>query len=181
MWERFFEEDEGVAQMIWIHYGGKISEISESALPFPHRAGVLYKIQHSTSWTDGGNEVASKHVSWIRSFYSYIRDSPDLLFTYGADGSGGGAEPDHSLVENSAASGDDNGKYVSKSPREAYINYRDLDIGTNNVKGDTSYKQASAWGKKYFKNNFDRLVHVKTVVDPGNFFRHEQSIPPFSF
>ncbi|KAI6693681.1 hypothetical protein NL676_021391 [Syzygium grande] len=28
------------------------------------------------------------------------------FFTYGADGSGGGAEPDRSLVENSAASGD---------------------------------------------------------------------------
>ncbi|XP_030551574.1 berberine bridge enzyme-like 15 [Rhodamnia argentea] len=147
MWERFFEEDEGVPLMIWNHYGGKMGEISESALPFPHRAGVLYKIQHLTSWTDaeGGNEAAPKHVSWIRSFYSYMA------------------------------------QYVSKSPREAYINYRDLDIGTNNVIGNTDYKQASVWGKKYFKNNFDRLVHVKTTVDPGNFFRHEQSIPPFSF
>jgi hypothetical protein len=30
------------------------------------------------------------------------------------------------------------------------------------------------------KNNFDRLVHVKTKVDPANFFRNEQSIPPLS-
>ncbi|XVF04142.1 hypothetical protein REPUB_Repub05bG0056500 [Reevesia pubescens] len=67
--------------------------------------------------------------------------------------------------------------YVSKSPREAYVNYRDLDIGTNNIKGNTSYAQASIWGRKYFKNNFDRLVRVKTMVDPGNFFMHEQSIP----
>jgi hypothetical protein len=37
------------------------------------------------------------------------------------------------------------------------------------------------WGNKYFKNNFDRLVHVKTIVDPANFFQNEQSIPPFSF
>ncbi|KAF8024812.1 hypothetical protein BT93_F1854 [Corymbia citriodora subsp. variegata] len=144
MWERFFEEDEGVAQMIWNPYGGKMAEIPESAIPFPHRAGVLYKIQHITAWTTGGNEVAPKHVSWIRSFYSYMA------------------------------------QYVSKSPREAYINYRDLDIGMNNVIGSTSYKQASVWGKKYFKKNFDRLVRVKTVVDPENFFRHEQSIPPFS-
>ncbi|XP_048141239.1 berberine bridge enzyme-like 26 [Rhodamnia argentea] len=144
MWEKFFEEDEGVPRMIWNPYGGKMAEIAESAIPFPHRAGVLYKIQHITAWTTGGNEVAPKHVSWIRSFYSYMA------------------------------------QYVSKSPREAYINYRDLDIGMNNVEGDTSYKQASAWGKKYFKNNFDRLVLVKTAVDPDNFFRHEQSIPPFS-
>ncbi|KAK7400212.1 hypothetical protein VNO78_11412 [Psophocarpus tetragonolobus] len=67
--------------------------------------------------------------------------------------------------------------YVSKSPRVAYQNYRDLDIGVNNH-GYTSYKQASIWGHKYFKNNFNRLVRVKAKVDPLNFFRNEQSIPP---
>ncbi|GMI99600.1 hypothetical protein like AT4G20820 [Hibiscus trionum] len=69
--------------------------------------------------------------------------------------------------------------FVSKSPREAYINYRDLEIGTNKINNDKgSYAQARIWGLKYFKNNFDRLVHVKTKVDPENFFRNEQSIPP---
>ncbi|XWS13320.1 hypothetical protein CRYUN_Cryun36dG0027500 [Craigia yunnanensis] len=66
--------------------------------------------------------------------------------------------------------------FVSKSPREAYVNYRDLDIGMND--GNTSYVKASVWGRKYFKQNFDRLVYVKTMVDPENFFKHEQSIPP---
>ncbi|KAL3616809.1 hypothetical protein CASFOL_039203 [Castilleja foliolosa] len=71
--------------------------------------------------------------------------------------------------------------YVSQSPRAAYFNYRDLDIGMNNNEGNnTSYRQASAWGRRYFKNNFDRLVRVKTRVDPSNFFRNEQSIPPMS-
>ncbi|KAL9456455.1 hypothetical protein AB3S75_005642 [Citrus x aurantiifolia] len=69
--------------------------------------------------------------------------------------------------------------YVSKNPRAAYVNCRDLDIGTNN-KGYTSYKQASIWGLKYFNKNFNRLVHVKTMVDAGNFFRNEQSFPPLS-
>jgi hypothetical protein len=68
-------------------------------------------------------------------------------------------------------------RYVSKFPRAAYFNYRDLDLGTNN-EGNTSYAQASVWGLKYFKNNFKRLVRVKTEVDPSNFFRNEQSIPP---
>ncbi|XP_057980006.1 tetrahydroberberine oxidase-like [Malania oleifera] len=68
-------------------------------------------------------------------------------------------------------------RYVSKSPRAAYINYRDLELGVNAPRGSTSYKRASTWGLKYFKNNFNRLVHVKTMVDPGNFFRNEQSIP----
>ncbi|XP_042044433.1 tetrahydrocannabinolic acid synthase-like [Salvia splendens] len=68
--------------------------------------------------------------------------------------------------------------YVSSSPREAYLNYRDLDLGVNNVDGETSYEQASVWGKPYYKDNFDRLVRVKTIVDSENFFRNEQSIPP---
>ncbi|KAL4351702.1 hypothetical protein GQ457_06G038760 [Hibiscus cannabinus] len=66
--------------------------------------------------------------------------------------------------------------YVSKSPREAYINYRDLDIGVNQ-QDKTSYEEASVWGFKYFKTNFEKLVKVKSLVDPGNFFNHEQSIP----
>ncbi|WMV15544.1 hypothetical protein MTR67_008929 [Solanum verrucosum] len=69
-------------------------------------------------------------------------------------------------------------KYVSKSPRAAYFNYRDLDIGVNNINGNTSYEQARIWGVKYFKNNFDRLVKIKTKIDPTNIFRNEQSIPP---
>ncbi|KAK2640507.1 hypothetical protein Ddye_028302 [Dipteronia dyeriana] len=67
--------------------------------------------------------------------------------------------------------------YVSKFPRGAYVNYRDLDLGVNQ-KGNTSFTEASVWGTKYFKGNFQRLVRVKTEVDPENFFRHEQSIPP---
>ncbi|XP_057809851.1 berberine bridge enzyme-like 18 [Salvia miltiorrhiza] len=67
-------------------------------------------------------------------------------------------------------------RYVTQNPRAAYFNYRDLDIGRNN-QGNTSYDQASVWGLSYFKNNFRRLVRVKTKVDPSNFFRNEQSIP----
>ena len=66
--------------------------------------------------------------------------------------------------------------YVSKSPRAAYLNYRDLDLGRNK-NGNTSYAQASIWGLKYYKINFNRLVQVKTKVDPSNFFRNQQSIP----
>ncbi|PON50327.1 Xanthine dehydrogenase C subunit [Parasponia andersonii] len=68
--------------------------------------------------------------------------------------------------------------YVSRFPREAYVNYRDLDLGIMNKKNQTSSAQASSWGNRYFKDNFNRLVRVKTKVDPDNFFRHEQSIPP---
>ncbi|XP_020586345.1 berberine bridge enzyme-like 22 [Phalaenopsis equestris] len=68
--------------------------------------------------------------------------------------------------------------YVSKNPRAAYLNYRDLDIGTN-VKGNkTTYWEARVWGERYYKGNFKRLAYVKGEVDPTNMFMNEQSIPP---
>jgi len=69
--------------------------------------------------------------------------------------------------------------YVSKSPRAAYFNYKDLDLGKNKHH-NTSYSKASVWGKKYFKGNFRRLIQIKTKFDPQNFFRNEQSIPPLN-
>ncbi|KAK9053802.1 hypothetical protein SSX86_024876 [Deinandra increscens subsp. villosa] len=68
--------------------------------------------------------------------------------------------------------------YVSKKPREAYVNFRDLDLGTNGNASGTSYVQALRWGRRYFKGNFEKLALVKGMVDPTNFFRNEQSIPP---
>ncbi|XP_047307607.1 berberine bridge enzyme-like 21 [Impatiens glandulifera] len=66
--------------------------------------------------------------------------------------------------------------YVSKNPRGAFLNYRDVDIGVNTF-GKNSYDEGKVYGEKYFMGNFDRLVKVKTAVDSGNFFRNEQSIP----
>nr|XP_043612998.1 berberine bridge enzyme-like 21 [Erigeron canadensis] len=67
--------------------------------------------------------------------------------------------------------------YVSKNPRGAFLNYRDLDIGVMKGTGKSGYNSGKVYGEKYFMGNFDRLVKVKTVVDPDNFFRNEQSIP----
>ncbi|KAJ1259496.1 hypothetical protein BS78_10G160400 [Paspalum vaginatum] len=73
------------------------------------------------------------------------------------------------------------GQYVSKNPREAYVNYRDLDIGQNVVVDDiTTFDSGEVWGDKYFAGNFRRLAAVKAAVDPTDFFRNEQSIPPQS-
>ncbi|RHN50404.1 putative tetrahydroberberine oxidase [Medicago truncatula] len=67
--------------------------------------------------------------------------------------------------------------YVSNSPREAFLNYRDADIGANHPSNVTRFGIAKTYGSKFFKGNFERLVSVKTKVDPENFFRYEQSIP----
>ncbi|KAL0396191.1 UNVERIFIED_CONTAM: Berberine bridge enzyme-like 15 [Sesamum calycinum] len=132
IWRLFYEPEAEEAEVILSPYGGRMDEISESAIPFPHRAGNLYKIQHLVYWEEAEAQNSDRYISWIRRLYSYMAP------------------------------------YVSRFPRAAYINYRDLDIGVNNNEGKISYAQASVWGIKYFKNNFERLVRVKTAIDPEN-------------
>ncbi|GFP84202.1 tetrahydrocannabinolic acid synthase [Phtheirospermum japonicum] len=139
LWRRIMEEDSPL--VIFNPYGGMMSKIPECETPFPHREGVLYKIQYLSLWSDGEKESRDKHVGWIRRLYEYMAD------------------------------------YVSMFPREAYVNYRDLDLGTNTNCSSSSFIEASVWGTKYYKGNFIRLVKVKTKFDPENFFRNEQSIP----
>lgn len=141
IWTMFGEPEADFAGMILNPYGGRMDEIAENEIPFPHRIGNLYKIQHVVYWMEEGREAEEKHIRWIRRLYAYM-------------------EP-----------------FVSMSPRAAYLNYRDLDLGVNDNNGYISYEEASVWGSKYFKNNFKRLAYVKTMVDPLNFFRNEQSIP----
>ncbi|XP_051129422.1 tetrahydroberberine oxidase-like [Andrographis paniculata] len=138
MWKLLLERAPDMAELLMVPYGGRMNEISESEIPFPHRAGTLYKFQQIAHWTRP--EQSKPSFSWVRNFYNYLTP------------------------------------FVSKSPRLAYLNYRDLDLGVNN--GDkTSYREASRWGLRYYKSNFKRLVQVKTMIDPTNYFRNEQSIP----
>ncbi|CAN1251552.1 Berberine bridge enzyme-like 19 [Linum perenne] len=145
IWEKLKEVDPQTGGLIMASYGGRMSEIPESSIPFPHRGGIIYQVEEVTFWVEDGEEAADRQINWLRGLYDYMAP------------------------------------YVSKNPREAYVNYRDLDIGSNAAvaAGDGgSYRRAKRWGSRYFKNNFDRLVRVKTAVDPSDFFRNEQSIPP---
>ncbi|KAI8525424.1 hypothetical protein RHMOL_Rhmol13G0229600 [Rhododendron molle] len=138
LWKILLEEESGY--MIWTPYGGRMGEISEFQIPFPHRSGNLYEIQYVVTWE--AKKETEEHVNWIRRLYGYMTP------------------------------------FVSKNPRSAYLNYRDLDLGINKNENE-SYGQASVWGLKYFNSNFKRLAQVKTQVDPSNFFWYEQSIPLF--
>ncbi|KAJ8545613.1 hypothetical protein K7X08_018196 [Anisodus acutangulus] len=140
MIERLFLEEER-PQIILEPFGGKMDEISESEIPFPHRKGNLYNIQYLVNWGDNSESISSQKIAWMRKLYQEM-------------------EP-----------------YVANNPRSAYLNYRDLDFGTNQE--DYNYSNAKIWGEKYFSGNFERLAKVKSKVDPSNFFRSEQSIPPY--
>ncbi|CAN1226545.1 Berberine bridge enzyme-like 17 [Linum grandiflorum] len=70
--------------------------------------------------------------------------------------------------------------YVTKEPREAFFNYRDLGNGENSV-DYPDWEKAKVYGEKYFKGHFERLSKIKRQFDPENFFRDQQSIPPFPY
>jgi hypothetical protein len=52
--------------------GGKMSEMSESSIPFPHRAGNIYKIQHLIYGGEEGIVATRRPTSWIRRLCSYL-------------------------------------------------------------------------------------------------------------
>ncbi|XP_020576645.1 berberine bridge enzyme-like 23 [Phalaenopsis equestris] len=70
--------------------------------------------------------------------------------------------------------------FVSKKPRAAYLNFRDLDLGRN-TEGVIRYNKAKVWGSKYYSVNFKRLAYAKSKTDPDDFFKNEQSIPPLFY
>ncbi|KAK4347396.1 hypothetical protein RND71_033735 [Anisodus tanguticus] len=47
-----------------------MANISESATPFPHGKGIIFKIQYLTLWNEPDQELTTKHVDWIRSNYT---------------------------------------------------------------------------------------------------------------
>ncbi|KAI4297148.1 hypothetical protein L6164_037051 [Bauhinia variegata] len=138
IWKKMIEL--GKIGLVFNPYGGKMNDIPADALPFPHRAGNLFKIQYSVTWDEPGDVVDKNYTTQIRRLHSYMTP------------------------------------FVTKNPRSAFLNYRDLDIGINHY-DKNSYEQGEVYGTKYFNNNFERLVKTKTAVDPENFFRNEQSIP----
>ncbi|XP_010441891.1 PREDICTED: cannabidiolic acid synthase-like 1 [Camelina sativa] len=145
LWRRFCAREAQRAKIILTPFGGKMSEIAESKIPFPHRKGNIYEIQYLAYWSEGEDKNKTdtkKYFRWVENVHKFMTP------------------------------------YVSKSPRRAYVNFRDIDLGTYlEMSMKTKYEEAKIWGVKYFKNNFDRLVRVKTNVDPMDFFCDEQSIP----
>ncbi|KAE9591600.1 hypothetical protein Lal_00039026 [Lupinus albus] len=138
IWKKMIELVDAI--LYFNPYGGKMAEIPSTEVPFPHRAGNLWKVQYQANWNQPGKEVADHYINLTRELHEYMTP------------------------------------FVSNNPRGAFFNYKDLDLGINH-NGKDSYDEGRVYGVEYFKDNFNRLVQIKTKVDSGNFFRNEQSIP----
>ncbi|XP_010906369.2 berberine bridge enzyme-like 18 [Elaeis guineensis] len=141
IWKLLLEAKDQRVGLILEPWGGRMEEIPEDAVAFPHRKGNLYNLQYFMRWFETEEAATRMHLKWMRKLYRFMTP------------------------------------YVSKNPRAAYLNMKDLDLGRND-EGKTSYAKASVWGRKYFLNNFERLARVKARVDPDDYFWNEQSIPP---
>ncbi|KAL9237794.1 hypothetical protein vseg_012298 [Gypsophila vaccaria] len=130
IWKKLIELE--VIFMQFNPYGGRVSEIAVHEIPFPHRAGNLFKIQYNGVWFV--DSLGDRYINASRELYDTMAP------------------------------------LVSKNPREHFLNYRDLDVGTNE-------HDNIAFASSYFKGNLPRLLATKAKVDPDNFFRYEQSIP----
>ncbi|KAJ4849308.1 hypothetical protein Tsubulata_017459 [Turnera subulata] len=61
-------------------WGGRMYEISESSLPFPHRAGNIYHAEPLVFWDEDGSEAAQRNLGWIRRLHAtltpYVSNNP---------------------------------------------------------------------------------------------------------
>ncbi|KAK6145253.1 hypothetical protein DH2020_022073 [Rehmannia glutinosa] len=66
----FYGKEVDMVQMNFIPYGGRMKEIPESAIQFPHRAENLYKIHYIVYWNEPQKDASN--INWIRRLYSYM-------------------------------------------------------------------------------------------------------------
>ncbi|KAM6575338.1 hypothetical protein CsatA_023665 [Cannabis sativa] len=80
--EKLYEEDKGVGMYALYPYGCLMDEISESAIPFPHRVGIMYELWYICSWKK--HEDKEKYLNWIRNVDNfmtpYVSQNPRLTY-----------------------------------------------------------------------------------------------------
>ncbi|KNA02688.1 hypothetical protein SOVF_216290, partial [Spinacia oleracea] len=76
IWEKMLQT--GQVYMEWTPYGGRMDEIDESAVPYPHRKGNLFMIFYDLLWIeDGVDEFYLNKARELHQFMGqFVSDSP---------------------------------------------------------------------------------------------------------
>ena len=128
-------------------YGCRINARESSDTAVPQRDSIM-KLQYQTYWTE--KEQDDAHLVYLRDLYAAVYEE-----------TGGIPEVSSSRKED---------EHYDITTDGAYVNYPDVDLGTNSP-GDTS-----DYTRLYYHQNYARLQLIKQEWDPKNHFRHAQSI-----
>ncbi|CAH1414786.1 unnamed protein product [Lactuca virosa] len=69
IWKKFMENDESALLMI-NPFGGRMADYSETAIPYPHRAGVLLQVLKTVNFNGQASDTTPtslRRLSWLRS------------------------------------------------------------------------------------------------------------------
>ncbi|XP_022038416.2 berberine bridge enzyme-like 15 [Helianthus annuus] len=82
IWKWCLEGDNPV--LVMEPHGGKMHEIHETRIAYPHRKGYLYNIQYLERWDNDSIESSAKRISWMRNMYEnmtpYVAKNPRAAY-----------------------------------------------------------------------------------------------------
>lgn len=141
-------------------YGCRINATEPDATAVPQRDSIM-KLQYQTYWTSESEDKG--HLDYLRGLYKAVYKE-----------TGGVPEINSRTPEDH--------RHRDLTTDGAYVNYPDVDLGVADHAADRrpgeSSKTAPAYTRLYYGRNYPRLQAVKQIWDPGNHFRHAQSITP---
>ncbi|KAL4589075.1 hypothetical protein LXL04_001977 [Taraxacum kok-saghyz] len=75
IWRKLMENDES-AQLIINPFGGKIAEFPETAIPYPHRAGVLFQLYKAVNFNDQTSDttpISMRRRAWLQTLDELLK------------------------------------------------------------------------------------------------------------
>lgn len=128
-------------------YGCRINARGSADTAVPQRDSIM-KLQYQTYWTDADKDDA--HLVYLRDLYADVYKETGGIPEVSSDRKGD--------------------VHYDITTDGAYVNYPDVDLGTNSPGDKVDY------ARLYYHRNYEKLQQVKQEWDPKNHFRHAQSI-----